>query len=68
MQMIPTLASCSFDEIMDEGAPGQNFLMQLYVNKVSFLRPIRATRYSTLSHCRIAPLPRRLFDTPKSAA
>ncbi|KAK4055176.1 hypothetical protein OIV83_000456 [Microbotryomycetes sp. JL201] len=33
IQMIPTLASCSFDEIMDEGKPGQNFFMQLYVNK-----------------------------------
>ncbi|KAK4057702.1 hypothetical protein OIO90_001350 [Microbotryomycetes sp. JL221] len=33
VQMIPTLASCSFDEIMDEGKPGQNFFMQLYVNK-----------------------------------
>lgn len=31
--MIPTLASCSFDEIMDEAAPGQNMIMQLYVNK-----------------------------------
>ncbi|KAM0793507.1 hypothetical protein ACM66B_000946 [Microbotryomycetes sp. NB124-2] len=33
IQMIPTLASCSFDEIMDEGKPGQKFFMQLYVNK-----------------------------------
>lgn len=31
--MIPTLASCSFDEIMDAAAPGQNQFMQLYVNK-----------------------------------
>lgn len=31
--MIPTLASCSFDEIMDEVVPGQNMIMQLYVNK-----------------------------------
>jgi L-lactate dehydrogenase (cytochrome) len=35
LQMIPTLASCSFDEIVDAAAPGQNLLMQLYVNKVS---------------------------------
>lgn len=34
IQMIPTLASCSFDEIMDEGQQGQNIFMQLYVNKV----------------------------------
>ncbi|ORY90111.1 FMN-dependent dehydrogenase-domain-containing protein [Leucosporidium creatinivorum] len=33
IQMIPTLASCSFDEIVDEAAPGQNLIMQLYVNK-----------------------------------
>ncbi|KAK4704179.1 L-lactate dehydrogenase (cytochrome), partial [Phenoliferia sp. Uapishka_3] len=33
IQMIPTLASCSFDEIMDAAAPGQAQFMQLYVNK-----------------------------------
>lgn len=31
--MIPTLASCSFDEIVDAAAPGQTQFMQLYVNK-----------------------------------
>lgn len=31
--MIPTLASCSFDEIVDAAIPGQNQFMQLYVNK-----------------------------------
>ncbi|GAA6032754.1 hypothetical protein JCM8097_000775 [Rhodosporidiobolus ruineniae] len=33
IQMIPTLASCSFDEIVDEAKPGQVQFMQLYVNK-----------------------------------
>ena len=30
---IPTLASCSFDQIVDAAAPGQVQFMQLYVNK-----------------------------------
>ena len=29
---IPTLASCSFDEIVDNAAPGQVQFLQLYVN------------------------------------
>ncbi|KAH8913844.1 hypothetical protein BT69DRAFT_1358318 [Atractiella rhizophila] len=33
IQMIPTLASCSFDEIVDTAQPGQNQWFQLYVNK-----------------------------------
>ena len=33
IQMIPTLASCSFDEIMDAAVDGQTQWMQLYVNK-----------------------------------
>jgi len=33
IQMIPTLASCSFDEIVDAAEPGQTQWMQLYVNK-----------------------------------
>ncbi|KAK4236922.1 FMN-dependent dehydrogenase-domain-containing protein [Achaetomium macrosporum] len=33
IQMIPTLASCAFDEIIDAAAPGQVQWMQLYVNK-----------------------------------
>jgi L-lactate dehydrogenase (cytochrome) len=33
IQMIPTLASCSFDEIMDEAEAGQVQWLQLYVNK-----------------------------------
>ncbi|CDZ98591.1 cytochrome b2 [Phaffia rhodozyma] len=33
IQMIPTLASCSFDEIVDAAIPGQVQFMQLYVNK-----------------------------------
>ncbi|KAM0755604.1 hypothetical protein T439DRAFT_320309 [Meredithblackwellia eburnea MCA 4105] len=33
IQMIPTLASCSFDEICDAAEPGQCQFMQLYVNK-----------------------------------
>ncbi|KAK0643539.1 FMN-dependent dehydrogenase-domain-containing protein [Cercophora newfieldiana] len=33
VQMIPTLASCSFDEIVDAAAPGQVQWLQLYVNK-----------------------------------
>ncbi|CCL99240.1 uncharacterized protein FIBRA_01255 [Fibroporia radiculosa] len=32
IQMIPTLASCSFDEIVDAAAPGQVQFLQLYVN------------------------------------
>lgn len=32
IQMIPTLASCSFDQIRDAAAPGQNQFLQLYVN------------------------------------
>ncbi|CAK5272099.1 unnamed protein product [Mycena citricolor] len=32
IQMIPTLASCSFDEIMDAAQPGQPLFVQLYVN------------------------------------
>lgn len=30
--MIPTLASCSFDEMVDAAKPGQIQFMQLYVN------------------------------------
>ncbi|KAI0263843.1 glyoxylate dehydrogenase [Gloeopeniophorella convolvens] len=33
IQMIATLASCSFDEIIDAGAPDQSFFVQLYVNR-----------------------------------
>ncbi|TFK50957.1 hypothetical protein OE88DRAFT_1660115 [Heliocybe sulcata] len=33
IQMIPTLASYGFDEIVNEAAPGQNQFLQLYVNK-----------------------------------
>ncbi|SPQ23653.1 1947a1d9-dc8d-4ccd-8067-7ae122f40deb [Thermothielavioides terrestris] len=33
IQMIPTLASCAFDEIVDAAAPGQVQWLQLYVNK-----------------------------------
>ncbi|KAG6920222.1 hypothetical protein DXG01_004991 [Tephrocybe rancida] len=33
IQMIPTLASCSFDEIVDGAQPGQVQFYQLYVNK-----------------------------------
>ncbi|KAL7275804.1 Cytochrome b2, mitochondrial precursor [Rhizina undulata] len=33
IQMIPTLASCSFDEIVDAAAPTQTQWLQLYVNK-----------------------------------
>ncbi|KAG5637724.1 hypothetical protein H0H81_003434 [Sphagnurus paluster] len=33
IQMIPTLASCSFDEIVDAAEPGQVQFLQLYVNK-----------------------------------
>ncbi|KAL2267561.1 hypothetical protein VTJ83DRAFT_4838 [Remersonia thermophila] len=33
IQMIPTLASCSFDDIVDAAAPGQVQWLQLYVNK-----------------------------------
>ncbi|CAO3694702.1 unnamed protein product [Rhizopus stolonifer] len=32
IQMIPTLASCSFDEIMDASQPDQSQWLQLYVN------------------------------------
>lgn len=31
--MIPTLASCSLDEMVDARAPGQNQWFQLYVNR-----------------------------------
>lgn len=33
IQMIPTLASCSFDEIVDAAVPEQTQWLQLYVNK-----------------------------------
>ncbi|KAI0343674.1 glyoxylate dehydrogenase [Trametopsis cervina] len=33
IQMIATLASCSFDEIIDAAVPGQEFFVQLYVNR-----------------------------------
>ncbi|CAL1711463.1 unnamed protein product [Somion occarium] len=33
IQMIPTLASCAFDEIVDNAQPGQVQFLQLYVNK-----------------------------------
>nr|VWO98889.1 Uncharacterized protein [Ganoderma boninense] len=33
IQMIATLASCSFDDILDAAAPGQTFFLQLYVNR-----------------------------------
>ncbi|KAK2737822.1 hypothetical protein FQN57_007380 [Myotisia sp. PD_48] len=33
IQMIPTLASCSFDEIVDAKSPSQTQWLQLYVNK-----------------------------------
>ncbi|GBE80753.1 FMN-dependent dehydrogenase-domain-containing protein [Sparassis latifolia] len=33
IQMIPTLASCSFDEIVDTAQPGQVQFLQLYVNR-----------------------------------
>ena len=33
IQMIPTLASCSFDEIIDAAQDGQTQWLQLYVNK-----------------------------------
>ncbi|KAJ3937462.1 MAG: glyoxylate dehydrogenase [Lentinula lateritia] len=33
IQMIPTLASCSFDEILDAAQPDQSLFLQLYVNR-----------------------------------
>ncbi|EIM85014.1 uncharacterized protein STEHIDRAFT_81830 [Stereum hirsutum FP-91666 SS1] len=33
IQMIPTLASCGFDEIIDAAKPGQTQFLQLYVNR-----------------------------------
>ncbi|KAI0628939.1 glyoxylate dehydrogenase [Trametes polyzona] len=33
IQMIATLASCAFDDILDAAAPGQTFFLQLYVNR-----------------------------------
>ncbi|KAI0741097.1 FMN-dependent dehydrogenase-domain-containing protein [Earliella scabrosa] len=33
IQMIPTLASCAFDELVSAAQPGQVQLLQLYVNK-----------------------------------
>ncbi|KAJ7287151.1 glyoxylate dehydrogenase [Mycena rebaudengoi] len=33
IQMIPTLASCSFDQIVDAAQPGQPLFLQLYVNR-----------------------------------
>ncbi|KAL4079165.1 glyoxylate dehydrogenase [Scleroderma citrinum] len=33
IQMIPTLASCSFDEILDAAVPSQTLFLQLYVNR-----------------------------------
>src|SRR5580658_1990215 len=33
VQMMPTLASCSLDEMMDAAAPGQAQWLQLYVNR-----------------------------------
>ncbi|ESK97372.1 mitochondrial cytochrome [Moniliophthora roreri MCA 2997] len=33
IQMIPTLASCSFDEIVDAAQPDQPLFLQLYVNR-----------------------------------
>ncbi|RPD57721.1 hypothetical protein L226DRAFT_554274 [Lentinus tigrinus ALCF2SS1-7] len=33
IQMIPTLASCAFDELVDAAQPGQVQFLQLYVNK-----------------------------------
>ncbi|KAI0691912.1 glyoxylate dehydrogenase [Cytidiella melzeri] len=33
IQMIATLASCSFDEIVDNASKGQEFFLQLYVNR-----------------------------------
>ncbi|KAI0036141.1 FMN-dependent dehydrogenase-domain-containing protein [Vararia minispora EC-137] len=33
IQMIPTLASCSLDDLMDAAQPGQVQFLQLYVNK-----------------------------------
>ncbi|KAG6876629.1 hypothetical protein C0992_012205 [Termitomyces sp. T32_za158] len=33
IQMIPTLASCSFDEIVDAALPRQPLFLQLYVNR-----------------------------------
>ncbi|KAH9955030.1 FMN-dependent dehydrogenase-domain-containing protein [Russula dissimulans] len=33
IQMIPTLSSCSFDELVDAAQPGQVQFFQLYVNK-----------------------------------
>ncbi|KAJ7125170.1 glyoxylate dehydrogenase [Mycena epipterygia] len=33
IQMIPTLASCSFDEIIDAAQPNQPLFLQLYVNR-----------------------------------
>lgn len=33
IQMLPTLASCSFDEMVDAAAPEQPLFLQLYVNR-----------------------------------
>ncbi|KAJ7099534.1 glyoxylate dehydrogenase [Mycena belliarum] len=33
IQMIPTLASCSFDEIVDASQPNQSLFLQLYVSR-----------------------------------
>jgi L-lactate dehydrogenase (cytochrome) len=40
IQMIPTLASCSFDEIVDAAEPGQVQWLQLYVGSPPLPTPI----------------------------
>lgn len=40
IQMIPTLASCSLNELIEARAPGQNQWFQLYVNNGNYLKII----------------------------
>ena len=69
IQMIPTLASCSFDEIVDAAEPGQVQWLQLYVSP---RRPSSALSFSMLKSrfrsTRTAKSPSASSNTPKSEA
>lgn len=66
IQMIPTLASCSFDEIVDAAEPGQVQWLQLYVSSfvVVLDNPTDCINRST----KIEVLLKRLYSMPKSVA
>ena len=68
IQMIPTLASCSFDEIMDAAEGDQVQWLQLYVCRIFLFTTMSSTNNNIHRSTRTERSPSASSSTPRSAA